>query len=147
MEGREKLLISIQLTICELQYSRQQSVGSILFLWTEPPVIHVGQTHWKPETLPEVKDWKGLSRKLHTKQLSLPEKIQSHFYTLPSDPFTRQVETREERSCWQLRLHTTKQHTCWSKGWLRVGMGVGGGGLGQAYQCYKNPTSICDMGM
>ena len=76
VEGREKLtvLILIQLTICELQYSCQQSVGSIIFLWTEPPVIHVGQTHWKPETLQEVKGQKGLSRKLHTKQFSLPNK-------------------------------------------------------------------------
>ena len=79
----------------------------------------------------KVKEWKGLSRKLHMKQFSLPDKQaveNTKPYTLPSDPFTRQLETREERSCWQLRLHTTKQHTCLSKGWLRVGMGVGGVG-------------------
>lgn len=47
-----------KLTICELQYSCQQPVGSVFFLWTEPPVVHVGQTHWQLETLPEVKGQK-----------------------------------------------------------------------------------------
>ena len=50
---------SSELTICELQYSCQQPVGSVVFLWTEPPVVHVGQTHWQQETLPEVKGQKG----------------------------------------------------------------------------------------
>ena len=56
-KGREKS--RSKLTICELQYSCQQPVGSVVFLRTEPPVVHVGQTHWQLETLPEVKGQKG----------------------------------------------------------------------------------------